>query len=391
MSLQQAIDQGREDLQRALNDWGPNTIFAGFSGGGDSLVATHLLHELRDDVAALHINTGIGMKRTRQYVRDTCEEQGWDLEEYKAEENGYSYDRMVRGEAKGVPGGFPGPPMHYIYYRRLKQRQIEAAHREHKGKYGGKILLVTGIREDESEIRSGYANQKVQHESGVVWLNLIYSVSAAEKQKYISTRGLDTNPVSDVYGMSGECLCGAFDEDGGRLCELKHACQKFGEPETYQRIIDLQQEVKGRFPWRWDQRRPNWYDRAKNGQLAIEGLPGADEANRVAQRMCAGCGKSASQSVPDMSQNKVTWLDLLIPVMKDLGDSFPEDVEDCTVALSTLKNEEFVQDHHGPRAPSFKLWTKEYVYYSEEYDGLPQINRQPRNPDNHAFSVKAKD
>jgi len=292
MELERAIEQGRQTLQEALDEWEPNAIFSGFSGGTDSLMATHLLHEIRDDVAALHINTGIGMKRTREYVRSTCERKGWDLEEYRAEANGYSYDRMVKGETKGVPGGFPGPPMHSIYYRRLKQRQIEAAHREHKGEYGGKIVLVTGIRKDESEIRSGYANATAHHESGVVWVNLIYHVPAREKQKYIDLHGLETNPVSDVYGMSGECLCGAFDTGGGRLCELKHACQHFGEPETYERIVSLQKEVQDRYPWRYDERRPEWYDRAKNSQLALEGMPGAEDANRVA-RMCTGCGKSA--------------------------------------------------------------------------------------------------
>jgi len=294
MTLDEAISTGREHLRAALDEYSPNAIFAGFSGGTDSLMTTHLLHELRDDVAALHINTGIGMKRTRQYVRETCDAHGWDLEEYRAEDNGYSYDRMVKGEAKGVAGGFPGPPMHSIYYRRLKQRQIEAAHREHKGEYGGKIVLVTGIRKDESKIRSGYANATVQHESGVVWVNLIYHVPAHEKQTYIDLHGLETNPVSDVYGMSGECLCGAFDTGGGRLCELKHACEHFGEPETYERIVSLQEEVQDRYPWHWDERRPKWFDDATEGQLSLEVDEDAKVANRTAREyMCTGCGKAA--------------------------------------------------------------------------------------------------
>lgn len=254
-------------------------------------MATHLLHEIRDDVAALHINTGIGMKRTREYVRSTCDRMGWDLERYKAEENGHHYDEMVRGHVKGVPGGFPGPPMHTFYYRYLKERQLEWAHRDHKGEYGGKIMMVTGIREDESTIRAGY-DEQVKCTGGVVWVSLIYEVSAHQKQKYIDLHGLKTNPVSDVYGMSGECLCGAFDEDGGRLYELKSACERFDEPETYDRIVSLHDEVKDRYPWRWDERRPEWYNHAKNGQLALDGMPGADEANRVA-RMCVGCGKSS--------------------------------------------------------------------------------------------------
>jgi 3'-phosphoadenosine 5'-phosphosulfate sulfotransferase (PAPS reductase)/FAD synthetase len=292
MELERAIEQGRQTLQEALDEWQPNAIFAGFSGGTDSLMATYLLHEIRDDVAALHINTGIGMKRTRKYVRSTCERMGWDLEEYRATDYGYDYDDMVRGKTTGVPGGFPGPPIHHIYYGKLKEVPIQRAHRDFKGKRGGKIALVTGIRKDESQIRTGYDATVVDELNGVVWINLIYRVPARKKQTYIDLHGLETNPVSDVYGMSGECLCGAFDTGGGRLCELKHACQHFGEPETYERIVSLQEEVQDRYPWRYDERRPKWYDRAKNGQLALEGMPGAEEANRVA-RMCTGCGKTA--------------------------------------------------------------------------------------------------
>lgn len=288
--LNQAIERGKKALEDALSEYEPNQVFAAFSGGGDSLVATHLLHELRSDVAALHVNTGIGLKATRGYVRSICEQQGWDLVEEKAEDNGYSFDEMVRGNAKGVPGGFPGPPMHPLYYRRLKERQIEQVHRDHKGERGGKIMLVTGIRADESHIRAGYDDSWVSHHNGVVWVNMIYDVSASDKQTYIDTFGLETNPVSDFYGMSGECLCGCFDENGGRLTELKACCKRFGEMETYERVVSLQEEVWERYPWRWDQRRPEWVDRAEDGQLALSGLPGAEDNNRVA-RMCVGCGK----------------------------------------------------------------------------------------------------
>lgn len=291
MELDQAIRQGRQTLHEALDQWHPNAIFAGFSGGTDSLMTTHLLHELRDDVAALHINTGIGMKRTREYVRSTCEQMDWHLEEYRASDYGYDYNEMVRGNMTGVPGGSPGPPLHYIYYGKLKEVPIQRAHRDFKGSRGGKIALVTGIRKDESQVRAGYDTTVVDEVNGVVWINLIYHVPAREKQAYIDLHGLETNPVSDVYGMSGECLCGAFDTGGGRLCELKHACQHFEEPETYERIVSLQEEVQDQYPWSYDEERPEWYNRAVNGQLALEGMPGADQANRVA-RMCAGCGKS---------------------------------------------------------------------------------------------------
>jgi len=141
--MQAALDKGKERLEKAIAEYKPNRIFAGFSGGTDSLMATHFLHQLRSDVGTLHVNTGIGMKRTRQYVRDTSDKHGWDLEEYRATDYGYDYDEMVRGNVDGVPGGFPGPPLHYIYYGKLKEVPIQRAHRDHKGKRG---VPLRGLR-----------------------------------------------------------------------------------------------------------------------------------------------------------------------------------------------------------------------------------------------------
>lgn len=291
MEIEEAIESGQQALTDALDEWKPNAIFAGFSGGSDSLMTTHLLHELRDDVAALHINTGIGMKRTRRFVRETAEAQGWHLEEYHPHDGtGASYDEIVRGETS-LPGGFPGPAMHKYMYINLKQRPLEQVHRDFKGRRGGKIALVAGIRADESQIRAGYADSVVECKGGVVWINLIYHVTERQKQTYIDTVGLETNPVSDVYGMSGECLCGAYDTCGGRRYELQSACERFGEPETWNRIVSLHDQVKDRFPWHWDEARPGWFSDAKKGQLMLDGLPDTAVANRTA-RMCVGCGKT---------------------------------------------------------------------------------------------------
>jgi len=293
MTLEESLNWGADVLQDALDTYTPNAVFAGLSGGTDSLVATHALHELRDDVGALHINTGIGMKRTRQYVRETCDTMGWDLEEVHAEKDaGQSYDRLVRGE-DSYAGGFPGPPSHWVMYQRLKERPLRVAHRRHKGERGGKIMLVTGIRSDESQVRAGYQDTVVDVTGGVVWVNLIYHVSAAQKQTYIDTYDLDTNPVADIYGMSGECLCGAFDECGKRRYQLKHACKRFGETETWQRIENLYYDVRERYPWHWDERRPDWFESATKGQMSLDVWDGAEVANKTAREyMCSGCGKT---------------------------------------------------------------------------------------------------
>lgn len=55
-----------------------------FSGGDDSTVLAHMLRHSATHAA--HINTGIGIEQTRQFVRDTCAQwrlpllEGWGAE-----------------------------------------------------------------------------------------------------------------------------------------------------------------------------------------------------------------------------------------------------------------------------------------------------------------------
>jgi len=68
-----------EILERAFDEHNPVAAFALFSGGHDSLVSTH--HAMQDDRvdAVVHVNTGIGIPETRQFVHDTCDRFGWTL------------------------------------------------------------------------------------------------------------------------------------------------------------------------------------------------------------------------------------------------------------------------------------------------------------------------
>lgn len=62
----------------------PVAIRVGFSGGRDSLAVTHWMMTNVLGCEVFHCNTGIGIERTRQYVRDTCKAMGWPLHEIRA-------------------------------------------------------------------------------------------------------------------------------------------------------------------------------------------------------------------------------------------------------------------------------------------------------------------
>src|SRR6202000_2366548 len=107
------------------------------------------------------VNTGIGIERTRQYVRDVCDQKLWPLMEVRTP---ISYEDIVLGRVQGYKGGFPGPPMHAFMYQRLKERAIRLAVAQDKEervpnpkkRRAANVMFVSGIRHDESMIRAGY-------------------------------------------------------------------------------------------------------------------------------------------------------------------------------------------------------------------------------------------
>lgn len=225
----------------------PVAIFALFSGGDGSLGTTHWAMENVPGCEVAHIVTGIGIDRTRLFVEETCAREGWSLTVIRAKEDcGQDYDELVER------WGFPGPAGHKVMYNRLKERAIEKLVRDRKRfRSSEKVMLITGICHDDSVRRSGYGGREVNFVGSQMWVNPLYWAG----QSYIYSRILDLevprNPVAEELGMSGECLCGAFAEEG-ELANVRRVC-----PRTADRIENLQRRVHNRHPWGWEQRPPS--------------------------------------------------------------------------------------------------------------------------------------
>jgi len=258
-------------MEEALNEHEPVAIFAGFSGGTDSLAVTHWLFEnyAKDyPVRAFHANTGIGVTATRNYVRKACEHYGWPLTEIHAKDDcGQDYDELVR------QWGFPGPAHHRKMYARLKERCVEELLRRTKTRRMDRVMLVTGIRHDESRIRAGYGDRVINRKGAQVWVNPLYWWTGTDKHNYIVRKQLWRNPVSDLLGMSGECLCGAYAHEGEK------EMIRLVDPETVDRIERLEAECRQLgFDWGWEGRPP------RGGSKPAENLD--DEP------MCVDCAKA---------------------------------------------------------------------------------------------------
>lgn len=251
--------ESRSILDTAIEQYKPTHVFAMFSGGYDSLVTAHVTAQHPAFSGCVHINTGTGIPETREYVYETCRQQGWPLKEYQSEPKD-SYESWV------LTGGFPGPAMHPVMFNRLKDRGIAMLVREHKRRRRDKIMLVAGARRSESVRRMGQSQEtRVDPSSSArVWTNPIYHWSKDDVLDYKALHSLPNNPVVDLLHRSGECNCGCFAQDDER------EMFRMFYPEFHAWLSKLEQQVhEAGFPWNWGEAPPAWYQQQQKGQEAL--------------------------------------------------------------------------------------------------------------------------
>lgn len=263
------ISEANNILDRAIEEHKPTHIFAMFSGGHDSIVATEIASRHPQFSGVVHVNTGIGIEDTRIFVRSLCNERRWNLLEY------YPPDRQY--EDLVLEFGFPGPGAHSKMYSWLKERPIAQLVREHKRKRFDRIMLVTGVRRQESIRRMGHVKD-IFRQGARLWVAPLVSWTALDCRDYMAEVELPLNPVVDLLHMSGECLCGAYAKEG----ELEEISLYF--PGVGQYIKDLEKRVMSNgFPWGWGSGGPpRWYREIQYGQMVLPGY----------RPLCHGCGKS---------------------------------------------------------------------------------------------------
>lgn len=298
LTIDEKIEVAVRKVNAAIDKYKPIAVFGLLSGGNDSLPATYIASRSKTFTAAVHINTGFGVEATREFVRETCVEQAWKLLEYKSVENINAKGELdpQRYEDLVLKFGFPGPNGHQFMYHHLKDRQLERLERdfgafsrykipkpvrkEWKARLNGKkkwasimsqrlrdsgqleqyfagerVMYISGVRSQESQRRMGTTvPQKIDGRR--VWVAPCHDWSQQDCADAREITGLRQNPVCELIGMSGECLCGAFAKPGEleilRGWPLTHPC--------YVRIMDLQQQVfAAGFTWGWGERPPkNW-------------------------------------------------------------------------------------------------------------------------------------
>lgn len=204
--------------------------FALLSGGDHSLVATHQAMSAGTAEEVVFINTTIGVQEALWFVRDVCDRYKWPLRILNPP-YGMTYLNLV------MKFGFPGPAMHYLMYRNLKERAIRQLVKDSKVERLDEIVLISGVHRQESARRMGFTRPRVKIGSQV-WLAPLYDFSEIDFHDYKKTHNLPTSPVKRKLGFSGECLCGAFAKPN----EIKRIEEFF--PDTAREIHFIEGEAK---------------------------------------------------------------------------------------------------------------------------------------------------
>ncbi len=248
------IERAHELIASAIDEYVTRTghelagVVTLYSGGNDSTVLAHLMRQHSTHHG--HANTGIGIERTRQFVRETSAAWGIPLLERCAPLEADSYRTLV------LERGFPGPGQHFKMFQRLKERALREIRRllVTNGRQQ-RVLFVAGRRRSESARRSTIV--ELERVDSVVWVSPLADWTKLDLNTYrlMAARRGDPVPVNEVTNlahMSGECLCGAFAKRG-ELEELE-----YWFPDDIAAIRALEVELEHRHDIPAERRRWGW-------------------------------------------------------------------------------------------------------------------------------------
>ncbi len=239
--LDELIRSANDTINEAVEKYHIDSLWALFSGGHDSLTVTHVVSQHPLFKGVLHIDTGTGLKETRQYVEDTCKRFGWPLIVRKP---ATTYEMLI------VRYGFPGPASHEHMYKYLKERPLRECRKAARKGIAPKpnLAMVGGMRVEESSRRARNTERYNKDKEGV-WISAIYNWTGVDCNQYIKAFGLPRSIVKDTLHMSGDCFCGSYTKPG-ELQEIDTWFPYQAERiQNWQKLVTLVRQLGlGNFP-----------------------------------------------------------------------------------------------------------------------------------------------
>jgi len=265
-----------EILQQAINEYDPVKILLMVSGGHDSIVnafkSAECLTKWRIPFEVYHGDTTIGIAETQRYVKFIAQLYGWKLNIRRPPKKEDWYESIV------AKYGFPGrtKSAHRYMYIKLKERALRhfVTHECKSSPMAREnVLLLTGIRADESAIRMGY-QKVITKDASRIWVSPIYHWTESDCKRYMENNHIPKNPVKEKICISGECLCGSWAAKEEEA-EIRNAFPAMGAQLDVLKAI----AEKNGFPWRWGQGPNMWkVEQYRKRQLTLN-------------FMCVGCDR----------------------------------------------------------------------------------------------------
>jgi hypothetical protein len=261
-------------VQKAIIDYNPYAVCLMLSGGDDSITALKVALMLGVKIDfIIHGVTGTGLKDVRKYVHSVAALTGIKIIEADA---GTAYEDYVK--RKGFFG--VGKVAHTFSYHILKANAFRHAVSKYirKGKEGRKILLLNGVRVEESEDRAdNYGDNPYRFDPAApnnIWVNIIHWFLKNDCLHLLEAENFKRSPVAIYLGRSGECNCGTMQDEAGRI-----ACGQY-DPEWADWMKRLRKYVIQLFGWDISQNP----DKKRMQEIR-------DEVAKLStfQPMCTGC------------------------------------------------------------------------------------------------------
>jgi len=210
---------------------GIKTLVCFFSGGKDSLVATHYtlgdVEGLDVETFVAFVDTTCALPPVRQYVEKVCHDLGWPLVILRPKE-----DFWALAEKWGMPRR---TRRWCCYYLKLEPM------REFVKSLKGPRCEVIGLRREESPRRRKMPQYYFFWPRGSAssWKYApIIDWKKERVERYIREHGLPLNPTYSILGRSGECVCGTYTTRR----ELEAIRAHY--PEFFRRFVELERKFR---------------------------------------------------------------------------------------------------------------------------------------------------
>lgn len=265
-------------LEAAWLEYKPSLIVCSYSGGYDSMVATHrALAWSRDyahatDIAVIAVDTLISADGWKEYVRASAAQIGARRFELWP-------TAMLEGWQNDVKsGGFSYSSAQYkVYFYYLKQNGFRAIVAKYKKHTHDRIMFVTGVRRAESSARADTPEHSRNGSS--VWVNPLVDWQESDILQYRLDHNLPENPFYAITNNSGDCLCNWHREIS--LSAVKGEAREIIAPlDTY---------CREHFGYGYGEKPDKHMRQVQAGQMTLEGFGDTPY-------LCVGCERKQASN-----------------------------------------------------------------------------------------------